>query len=233
MISSESAPELLPALGRNLTFAVFERLGLAIVAGRYDETTFPTELELSHRYGVSHSVIREAVKMLAAKGLVSVRARRGIVPEPEEAWNLLDTDILRWLVERGLSRGLVVRFKELRIAIEPEAAALAASAATADDYARIDHGLKEIVTARRGGGNMTEASVAFHVAILTAAHNPFYAQFQGLLRATLGASAHFSGLTLSLADHASVSEAIRAGDPDRARDHMRRIIDHVLAESRR
>lgn len=212
------------ALGRNLTFGLFERLGRAIVAGHYDQAPFPTEMDLARHYGVSHGVVREAIKMLAAKGLVNARARRGTVLEPEAAWNLLDGDILRWLIERGFSDELVARFNELRAAIEPEAAALAAVAARADDHARIEGALQRVTAARRGRGNGAEVLVAFHLAILEAAGNPFFAQFRNVLATALGALVPFAGSLTPMVDYRSVSEAILGGNPDSARQHMRSIV---------
>lgn len=232
MKSAEGEARPLPALGRNLTFGLFDALGRAIVAGQYCQASLPTEMELARHYRVSHGVIREALKMLAAKGLISAHPRRGTVAEPEEAWNLLDADILRWLMARGISRDLALKFKDVRAAIEPEAAALAARAARPDDHARIEAGMRRVAAARRGRDNAVEADVAFHLAILTAAHNPFYSQFQGLLGTALRAVAPVPGRLKATASHAAVSEAIRSGDPDRARRHMRDIIDTALADSR-
>jgi DNA-binding FadR family transcriptional regulator len=225
--------EARPALGRNLTFGLFERLGRAIVAGHYEQAALPTEMDLARHYGVSHGVIREAIKMLAAKGLVNARARRGTVVEPEVAWNLLDGDILRWLLERGFSDKLAVRFNELRAAIEPEAAALAAVSAHAGDHARIESALQRVRAARRGRDNGAEALVAFHLAILGAARNPFYTQFQNVLATALRASVPLAGRLTHVADHISVVEAILGDNPDSARQHMRSIVRGVQADLQR
>lgn len=231
-MTSPSAAAPLPLLGRNLTFGLFDTLGRAIVAGQYG-MQLPTEMELARHYRVSHGVIREAVKMLAAKGLVSGRARRGTVVEPEAEWNLLDPDILRWRMERGVSRALVAHFNDLRLAIEPEAAALAAHAALPEDLDRIEAGLRRVAAAKRGGDNVAEADVAFHLAILSAAHNPFYAQFEELLATALRAAIHFPGGIRRMAEHGAVLEAIRAADSDRARRHMRGIVGDALVDLRR
>src|SRR3954454_12820912 len=116
-------------LGRNLTFGLLDALGRAIVTGEYDEERFPTEAELATHHGVSRSVTREAVKMLTAKGLLTARPRKGTTVQPASSWNLFDTDVLRWLLERKFSLDLLRQFSELRIAIEPAAAGLAALAA--------------------------------------------------------------------------------------------------------
>src|SRR3546814_15818855 len=75
--------------------------------------------------------------MLTAKGLLSARPRQGTIVQPTTSWNLFDTDVLRWLLERQFSIDLLRQFNELRVAIEPEAAALAARVAPVDDIQRV------------------------------------------------------------------------------------------------
>ena len=87
--------------GRNLTYALLDAVGKAIVTGQYDTVAFPTEADLAQQYAVSRSVTREAVKMLTAKGLLSARPRQGTVVQPTTSWNLFDTDVLRWLLAGG------------------------------------------------------------------------------------------------------------------------------------
>src|ERR1044072_2921484 len=118
--------EVRTQLGRNLTHGMLDALGRSIVIGNYDKRAFPTEAELARQHGVSRSVTREAVKMLTAKGLLSARPRQGTIIQPSSSWNLFDTDVLRWLLERKFSLELLRQFSGLRIAIEPEAAAPAA-----------------------------------------------------------------------------------------------------------
>src|SRR5690606_2011829 len=95
--------------GSNLTFDLKESLGRAIVGGAFEDG-FPTEAELARAHGLSRSVTREAVKMLAAKGLLSARPKIGTVVQPSERWNLLDPDVLRWLLERQFSLDLLRQF---------------------------------------------------------------------------------------------------------------------------
>ena len=118
------------AFGRNLTYGLHETLGRAIVVGDYADKPFPNEADIVREHGVSRSVTREAVKMLAAKGLLGARPKQGTFVLPEESWNLLDPDVLRWLLEREASIDLLRHFNELRVGVEPEAAALAAWART-------------------------------------------------------------------------------------------------------
>lgn len=219
-------------LGRNLTHGMLDLLGKAIVTGQYEQRPFPTEAEIAQAHGVSRSVTREAVKMLTAKGLVSARPRQGTIVQPASSWNLFDADILRWLLDRKFSVELLRHFNQLRIGIEPEAAALAAAGHDAADMAAIQAGLARMAAAEQSYDDPLEADIAFHVAILRASGNPFYAQFQTVVATALRTSIRFTnrikGRSANIPDHAAVADAIAARDPDRARDAMRRIIGDVL-----
>jgi len=221
-----------PQLGRNLTYGMLDAIGRAIVVGDYEGAIFPTEAELARQHGVSRSVTREAVKMLTAKGLLSARPRQGTTVQPTTSWNLFDTDVLRWLLERQFSIDLLRQFNELRVAIEPEAAALAARVATADDIERVNAGLKRMERAERGEDDTLESDIAFHIAVLRASRNPFYAQFRDVVSTALRTSIRFTnrvkGRTANVADHAAVRDAIVAGNPDKARKAMRALISDVL-----
>ena len=224
--------DMRPSLGRNLTYGMLDSLGRAIVTGRYEQQAFPTEAQLSQAHGVSRSVTREAVKMLTAKGLLSARPRQGTIVQPPATWNLFDTDVLRWLLERKFSVDLLRHFNQLRVAIEPEAAALAARFGRDEDLRGIDAGLARMIAAEQGDDEPLEADIAFHIAILKASENPFYAQFRDVVTTALRTSIRFTnrikGRTASIADHQAVRDAIVARNPDGARGAMRHLIADVL-----
>lgn len=221
-----------PRLGRNLTYGMLDSLGRAIVIGRFQDRPFPTEAELAKSHGVSRSVTREAMKMLAAKGLVSARPRQGTMVRPSTHWNLFDPDVLRWLLERRFSVDLLRQFTQLRIAIEPEAAALAARFGEDADHAKIAAGLVRMARAERGDDDALDADLAFHAAVLDASKNPFYVQFRGVVATALATSIRFTnrikGHTASVLEHRAVADAIMARDPDAARVAMRQLIGAVL-----
>lgn len=235
MATDTTDTDVLPAtaiLGRNLTHGMLDTLGRAIVTGRYENRPFPTEAEIAKTHGVSRSVTREAVKMLTAKGLVSARPRQGTVVQPASSWNLFDTDVLRWTLERKFSVELLRHFNQLRVAIEPEAAALAARFGDAADEAAIRNGLAQMEAGEAGTTDPLEADIAFHMAILRASKNPFYAQFQSVVSTALRTSIRFTnrikGRSANIPDHAAVADAIIARDPAAARIAMTRIIGDVL-----
>src|SRR5688572_30987385 len=160
------------AAGQNLTTRIVNDLGVAIVTGTYsDKNPFPVESDLCTQFNASRSVLREAVKMLTAKGLLKARPRQGTRVQPVETWNLLDPDVLRWMLERKFSLSLLIQFTELRLGVEPLAAALAARTATAEDRAAIERTIERMIASERGAEDPLEADIAFHTAILHASGN--------------------------------------------------------------
>jgi DNA-binding FadR family transcriptional regulator len=218
--------------GRNLTYGMLDMLGRAIVTGHYEKSAFPTEAELARQHSVSRSVTREAVKMLTAKGLLTARPRKGTTVQPATYWNLFDPDVMRWLLERKFSLELLRQFSELRIAIEPAAAALAAQAADAGGLAAIAAGYARMEAAEAGDDDPLEADIAFHVAILRASANPFYQQFRDLVTTALHTSIRltnrFKGRTASLPQHHAVMAAIERRDPEAAKQAMTELIADVM-----
>lgn len=221
--------------GRNLTYVITQELGRAIVTGAYGtENPFPIEAKLCEQYGVSRSVLREAVKMLTAKGLLSARPRQGTWIEPEENWNLLDPDVLRWQLERKYSPSLLIEFTEMRLAFEPTAAALAAERADADSIEKIKAAIERMRQAEQGDDDPLSSDIAFHVSILRASGNRLYAQLEDLINAALRISIRVTnqrkGVPLaSIADHQKIVDAIIAGDADAASAATRSLILEALA----
>lgn len=204
--------------GRNLTQSIVHDLGAQVVTGVFTAgNPFPPESELCRRYGVSRPVLREAVKMLTAKGLLASRPRQGTSVQTEARWNLLDPDVLGWLLERKFDNNLLIEFTQLRLAIEPEAAALAATAATHREKAALRHAIARMEAAERGEEDPLLSDIAFHVAILNASGNRFFAQLNEFVETALRFSIRRTNLTkgvrlASVADHRRVAEAILTGD---------------------
>jgi DNA-binding FadR family transcriptional regulator len=220
--------------GQNLTNSIANNLGAAIVTGVYSaDNPMPIESELCRQYGVSRSVIREAVKMLTAKGLLGSRPRLGTWVQPEEVWNLLDPVVLGWMLERKLSPGLLLEFLEIRLAVEPGAAALAARVAGPAEKAAIADGIKRMQAADRGDDDALESDIAFHVAVLRASRNRFFAQLTGFtataLRISIRTTNRYKGVKLaSVADHKRVADAILGGKPAAAAEAMRKLIQEAI-----
>jgi DNA-binding FadR family transcriptional regulator len=220
--------------GQNLTYGIAHELGVAIVTGVYSaDNPIPIEAELCRKYDASRPVLREAVKMLTAKGLLAARPRRGTWVQPEDRWNLLDPDVLGWLLERKYSPQLLIEFTEIRLAIEPGAAALAARAAGPEEKAAIRAGIERMQAADRGDDDPLDSDIAFHVAVLRASRNRFYAQLTGFtaaaLRFSIQTTNRYKGVQLaSIADHKKVADAILARKAAAAGESMRKLIQEAL-----
>jgi GntR family galactonate operon transcriptional repressor len=208
-------------------------LGAAIVRREIPPgSVLPPEHELEARYGAGRSVVREAVKTLAAKGLVSVRPRHGTHVRPVHDWTLLDRDVLGWMrTGDGLDRDILVALEETRSIIEPAAAALAAERASPEDHARIAAALAAMEAGRTQPQAAIAADKSFHLAILDATHNPVLRSFRGAIDAILSAVFDvavgvFAG---NLPNHAAVARAIEARDPQAARRAMDAVLGYTRA----
>lgn len=203
-------------LGVSLAYGLLASLGQSIVTGEFEKTGFPTEAELCAKFGASRTVMREAVKMLSAKGLISSRQRQGTRVEPVDNWNLLDPDVLRWLMERPFSNKIFLEFTQMRMAIEPTAAALAAEVQDKAAIAAIREGLNGMVANGGDPENSLQADIDFHVAILRASGNPFFWRLKPLitnaLRLSITLTNQISGHTASIAAHEAILVAIENGE---------------------
>ena len=219
---------------RNRTFSIVETLGGAIVSGEYSAANpFPNEGELAQQLGVSRSILREAVKMLTSKGLVASRPRHGTWITSENEWNFLDPDVLNWLLGRAYSPDLLIQFTELRLAIEPQAAALAAKRATPEAKAQIARMLGRMMAADRGDDDPLTSDIAFHHSILLATRNRFYTEMTNFIDAALRFSIRrtntYKGVAMaSILEHKRVADAIISGDEQHAAESMRSLIANVI-----
>lgn len=219
--------------GHNLTYWLVDSLGQSIVTGEYSaDKPFPNEAELANLLGASRSVTREAVKMLTAKGLLRARPRQGTSVEPETRWNLFDPDILRWHLDRKFSLDLLLYFTEIRSAIEPGAARLAALKADAADIDEMQRGVERMYAAESGKDDGLAADIAFHIAVMKATRNPFYAQLSDIVSIALQISIRFTnslaGRKADVPAHEAVLDAIKARDPEAAAARMTAIVVDVM-----
>ena len=207
---------------RNLTQQLVQDLGVAVVQGKYRvRGSVPSEADICKQYGVSRSATREAVKMLAAKGLLTSRPRQGIRVLPEDSWNMFDSDVLQWLLQSRPSRELLADFSEMRHGIEPEAAALAARSATPEAVREIEVAYKRMEAAEMGFDDALDSDIAFHVAILSASGNRFYRQMSAFVETALRVSIRFTnaikGVTgPDVAAHGEILKAIQKKNPQLA-----------------
>lgn len=220
--------------GLNLTQQIAHYLGRAIINKDYgDHNPVPSEAVLCEQLDVSRSAAREAVKSLAAKGLLSSRARQGIRVLPESEWNLFDADVLSWIRDSNPSLELLREFTELRLAIEPEAAWLAADRQNPEKIAEISAALDRMKQAEAGMDDPLESDIAFHVSILNASENRFFMQLGRIIDTTLRVSIRYTNM-LSEAqggdheEHKRIYDAIVGKKPEKAEKESERLISDAL-----
>jgi DNA-binding FadR family transcriptional regulator len=220
-----------PALGHNLTLGLVDVLGHAIVAGEFPRGVLPTEPELERRFAVSRTVVREAVKMLAAKGLVVTRPRQGTVVEPHAAWNLFDPLVLRWMVEGAPAPGMLRQLCEFSISIEPAAAALAALSGSAGDHAAVAAACDRLCDASLNPSARHDAVIAFHQVVVAASGNVFYLNIGDAIAAAHRVLARHGGMgnpAILARRYRTVAGAIEMRAPDRARQELAGLLERVF-----
>jgi len=218
----------------NLTQSLVQKLGSLIVRGELPAgKALPIEAELGKKYGASRTVMREAVKILSTKGLIGQRPRVGTYVHPEDRWDLLDAEVLTWILDRHFSHALVREFLEVRLGIEPAAAALAAVNATAEDKELLRQKLENMKGAMNGHFDPVAADIAFHATILEISHNRFFHQLTPIVETALRFSIRLTNKAKgALADydaHARIYRAIRNGNADAATRACRELITEALA----
>ena len=210
---------------------IAEDIGAAIVAGRYRPGELvPGELELSRRFAASRSVVREALKLLSAKGLIDSRKRAGTRARPREAWHMLDADVLAWQLKSGRSEPKFASdVLHVRAVIEPAAAAMAAHNHTARTLAVIEEAFADMERAAHNVALFTEPDIRFHKAILAATDNDVMLALGALTEAALRifvdiATRHPEAPAPSIPLHRAVLVAIRDRDENAARRAMERLL---------
>lgn len=207
---------------KNVHGNTVDHLGEAIVAGRYPAgLAIPPEPRLCEEIGVSRTVIRESVKSLVAKGLLSTGPKVGTRVLPEEQWNWFDPDVILWKSKAGLTREFLRDLQDLRRVLEPAAVRMAAQRATAHDLAEIEAAYQGMRKAVEEGGDYVTCDLLFHQGLMRASHNRMIVQMSKVLGALLRTSFEIStarkdGPRSSLPLHRAVLNAVIAHNPAKA-----------------
>jgi DNA-binding FadR family transcriptional regulator len=213
-------------------------LGVRIVSGQFDHhPTLPTETEIQSEFGVSRTAVREAVRLLSAKGLTESRPKTGTRVKPKTAWNLLDPDVLRWQLAAGPEANFIENLFAMRGIFEPAAARLAACHVTAEQLVPMEQALEAMIRLPLGSLEQVKADLAFHQSILEASGNALLRSLGSLIESALlamfeinwqaGSTSHAERMEM----HRAVFRAIKAHEPDRAAEAMQILIDHSKADS--
>ncbi len=231
---------------KNVHGNTLDHLGEAIVAGRYPAgSSMPPQPRLCEELGVSRTVIRESVKSLVAKGLVSTGPKVGTRVLTEDQWNWFDPDVVLWKSKAGLTREFLRDLQDLRRVLEPAAVRMAAERATPRDLADIETAFQGMRRAVEEGGDYVAHDLAFHQGLLRASHNRMIVQMSKVLSALLRTSFEVStgrkdGPRSSLPLHRAVLDAVLAHNCAKAEkailvliDGANEDIEEVLASRRK
>jgi DNA-binding FadR family transcriptional regulator len=214
-------------------------LGRKIVGGAHPAGTALSLEGLCAEYDASRPTVREALRVLESKGMLRIRQSLGTRVQPLEEWNLLDADVVGWRLE-GTDRDQQVReLLQMRLAVEPVAAGLAAQAGDPDVVTRLDAALAELRAAAAADDvrAFTEADVSFHATLLESCGNRMFPLLTALVATALEAreealTQHHADLSAAaLEDHGAVLEAIRAEDGPAAERRMREMLSALLSET--
>lgn len=216
---------------------VVEWIGLRIVSGEFDAgTQLPNEADLAARLSVSRGGVREAIKALAAKGMVEPRPRLGtrVLARPE--WNLMDRDVIEWH-GRAADLAFLQDLMELRLMVEPGAARLAAERADETQIATLEAAYEGMATHAdllpESEDAFVEADLTFHLTILRASGNQLIEQLGRLLETglhhALEATSHLpGGVRATLPMHRAVLLAVRGRKPLAAERATKRLLDTTV-----
>lgn len=223
--------------GRGVHGRVVELLGERVASGMIREGDTLDLRSLSAELGVSMSVVRESVRVLAAKGLVDSRQKRGTFVRPRTEWNLLDADVVRWRARGGDTARLMADLAELRALIEPAAARFAAQRRTENQLADLDQALDCMDRTRGDPRAHALADLEFHRCLLAASGNELLFRMDLLVAPGLVERDILVHSADPKADpvpaHRAVVDAVRARNPDAAEQAMRALLAAADADLRR
>lgn len=223
----------------NIHTYLANNLGREIVGGIYPPgSLLPAEFEMLSRFSVSRTALREAYRVLAAKGLIVSRSKVGTRVRPKTDWNMLDPEVLAWHLQTVPTEDLIADLYVLRQVVEPAAAALAASERAGVAIERIGAAYADMERFKDGAGDLIAADLRFHLAILEATGNRFIGALGGLVHAALLCTFKLSWAGAAriqddrLRQHRAIFEAIRDGSPPRARARMNDLLRDSINDVR-
>jgi DNA-binding FadR family transcriptional regulator len=221
-----------PARALRLHGSIARKLGISIVSGEYKPgDLLDGEISSSEQFAVSRTAYREAVRILAAKGLVDARPKVGTRINSKSKWHLLDPDVLVWIFESEPDLAVLNSLFELRNVVESAAAGFAATRRSAAHLKTMRLALERMATHTLVAEAGRQADLDFHATILNATNNPFIISLASGVSAAIKATTVFKSRGPlrrdPMPDHIRVFEAIAAKNPTMAAQAMRELI--VLA----
>ena len=223
--------------GQRLRGSLAQQLAVRILTGELPEGhVFPGEVEYAAQLGISRSVLREAFRILTAKGLVDGRPKAGTRVRPRREWSLLDPDLLAWQFEAEPSLKFLRDLFELRLLVEPGAAALAAARRSKEQIERMRRALAIMARESLGTEAGRLADQHFHMSMLEATRNDAIVALASSIMAAIAWTTLYKQRKRALPrdplpDHRAVFEAIAAADATRARTAMAELVRLALADT--
>lgn len=216
---------------------LLDRLGLAIAGSELPTGSVAYIDDLVEQHAVSRSVVREVLRVLASMGLVESRRRVGTVVLPASEWNVYDPQVIRWRLASAGRLGQLRSITELRGAVEPEAARLAAERASHAAASTLV-GLAARMWAAGQGEEEEEflaLDIEFHRLVLASSGNEMFLKLHELVAEVLAGRHHYGLMPHhpheeALHLHADVAQAIQRRDGQQARESMHRIMEQAIAE---
>jgi GntR family transcriptional regulator, galactonate operon transcriptional repressor len=213
---------------RGLHGRVVQVVGQRIVQGILAPDDPIDVASLEAEFGVSRTVVRESLKVLAAKGLVDARPKRGTFVRPREDWSLLDPDLLRWRFGDHTDRRFLGELTEMRLIVEPAAARLAAVRRTTGDLLALDRAVTALARPAATAQEVITADIGFHCSLLHASHNELLSRIEGVVEASLRSNHQLlydaARWQRQAAWHRLVCDAVHAADPGAAEQAMRDLL---------
>ncbi|MCW2904106.1 MAG: transcriptional regulator [Streptosporangiaceae bacterium] len=213
---------------------VLDQLGAVIASGRLTAGEVLRIEQLEARFGVSRSVVREAIRVLESMGLVTSRRRVGVIVAPRSSWNLFDPRIIRWRLDGEGRDGQLRSLSELRRGVEPLAAGLAAQHATPQQCGALTGAVIQMAVHGRSGDleAYLEADVLFHRTLLEASGNEMLGALTDVVAEVLAGRTHHHLMPAvpepsAIRWHAEVAQAVQSGDAAVAERVMRDIVDEA------
>jgi DNA-binding FadR family transcriptional regulator len=207
---------------------IVQLMARRILSGQLEEGHTISVSSLQRELGVSLTAVREALKVLTAKGMVDARQKRGTFVRPRSDWHLLDRDVIRWQFDSDTDPQLLEELHEVRGIIEPAAARLAAERACDDDLAALETALEALATAGDALAAV-DADLAFHRALLAATNNEMLTKMEVFMETGLADRDRLVHRAKPSDDpvpsHRRVVDKIRARDPRGAERAMQRLLD--------
>ncbi|MBE3557722.1 MAG: FadR family transcriptional regulator [Ktedonobacteraceae bacterium] len=231
MADSSASPIYRPVSTQRLYEGVVRQIVQQVVQGALEPgACLPSEFTLAQQFGVSRTVIREAMRILAGKGLVAVKHGSGMQIQPPEQWNVLDPLILFEQLRSGHDQSFLNDLLELRRIVETEVAALAAQRRSEEDIRTLHEQIDSMRAVLDDPKAYTRLDVLFHETIMNIARNRLLAQTlrpasQALFLMRLISSQRPGGPALSERGHEQIVTAIESGDPQQARSTL---LQHIL-----